>query len=768
MAVNTIFATKLAAVTGAVTLAYVSTDTAGHGDLEFSYSYSGGVYTITSSSEAGCEQGASHLLYNMGFRFYAPHPSFHVTPVSIPTNLSAVRQRYWMFANNLAQTYGHSFPSPNNASSTTLTTNVNNWQMLNGWRHVPKPLFVNGHRWSNITLTNGVLNQFFVDYPQLLISGDRDSFDLANLVRGSADYERLTDYCALRLLTDGFNDFGTTNFDASDGDTNSSNDVFQFSVDVCIKCRAGVSTIGGVSPSTYGLTAKSGVANARLGVYSYAGHKNAPSFDIRPYIFVGIALGFSSASTFLPRMQQFANVCDIITARDYSDTHTWSYGRPLVNGKMKSVYADTYDGYHTAGCVGTHTEGSGNWLVNLVGMWQFVNKLHWGTYSYTDAVNDVVDDLFNGDQAVKDLYNYWGNQYNTYSEFSLQTSFEYVQQMADSWYKTLFKYLMVINFEYEFLPERKVDGDPLQNTGSDLFPAAYSKMMAHVTAVRDLDIFHSYAHLRSLGRAYVGNTSSTSDYDGYEYLAFELTPKPDFYNNPYLPTDQDFDDAYAFLQTENVRATGVDPSDPADLVVMHNIPLPFAEGTQATAFRSRSASTFYFYGPGTVTVSGFDTVPGEGDGDSEEVPRQEDIECSLAQLYIIQLVGTHTVTHTGGKLFAKYFPTIHRDTLVSGNGYTVGDSYVYWPTLCEGEVRMKATSNLRVRDASGYTNINGTNSGDLLSIGPGLGTMDNINSSGVMSLTNMNPYVSLKRDYMLMAKSIAETDFPALCKINKV
>lgn len=757
MAVNTVFAEKLALVSGAPSIAFVSNDT-GHAELTYSYVHDGGspgTYTVTSSSELGCEMGAANLLYALGFRFYAPHEDFHVIPAGpLATNLTASNERMTLYANTSGQTYGHSFPAPHDASRTVLNGNVGKWCVLNGWRdnNSGGAAFSNGHRWTGITRTtsSGPLRQFFIDNPQLLIDGDLDSFDLENLTRGSPDYELLTDYCASFLLNAGFNYFGTTNMDASDGDANPSSVFYQFTVDVCVKCRAGVSSLGGAALPLYGLITKAGVSNARLGVYSYAGHKNAPEYDISPYVYVGVALGFAPPSGFAARIEQFGGVADLVMTRDYHDTHTWTYGRPLINNKVKSNYADTYAAYIASGLTGVHTESSGNWLINIVAFHQFNQWLKAPGYTYAQARNDVVGDIFDDDPAVHDIYDYWGDPNETFHEFSLEQSCVYVDAMAEGWYKEMFKWTMVICYEYLTLPEK-----PAVPSVGDVYDVALSKLLAHTTAMRDYDITHSYAWLRRLAR---GNVSAD-----YPHLQFEVDPKPSFYTDPYLPDDDDYTAVKSALAASNFRADGIDPSDTTELVVMHGITPVNSGGAAtpaATKFNYRYQTTYYFVGPGTVTVSGVVSIPGEGDADPTE-EEYNDPQYYGAGLHVIHVNGTLEVTCDTGLLFCKVFPDSFRDNT------SEGENWAYVPTRCADQVRVKATSNLRLIDQNGPQNFSTEAQGVDQSIGPGQVRLDDTNSSGWMALVNMSPYVSLQPTKQLLAREIAEEDFPVIGKILK-
>lgn len=540
MAVSTFFQDEIDQVDNTQTLVYVIDGTY----TEFEWSYNG--LEVRGGTELACEYGASALLEAMGFRFYSPNEAWgYVRPPSIPTGLSASKQTYWLPNCREFLTYGHSWHGTNVASRNLLNDRQAKFATLHGMQTEVWPA---GHRWNNVITNN---QAYFDSNPQLLLESDK--FDLS--VTGS-DYDNLTEICAAHLLNEGLNDWNRTNFDPTDGDLQDSDSVYQFTKDVVDKVRAGTSAIGTIAAQT-------GVPGAQIGIYAYGGHRLPPTTGDYSGVYTQVALGFNDTElTYLELVEQHGTESDAILLREYWDTHTWSNGQPIVNSRTDSLYfGDDYTGagyegnfspyvdYRTGGAIGLTAEYSANWLVNLVQHRWITRKLKTGLTTYADALDDVMSDLFNDDQAVRDLYEYWSDPDPnfTYDKTSLLQSFDYVDAMATGWYKTYFQYLCVLLYEQLYMPPQLAPTHPDWNTVNDPFPDAFSKHKAHITAVRDLDIAHCYAWLRREANGVVSGTYP-------DLWMYKTSPEADWFENPYLPTESDFTTYHAAIASD-VAAT---------------------------------------------------------------------------------------------------------------------------------------------------------------------------------------------------------------------
>ena len=718
MAVSTHFQDEIDAVDNTKTLTFVVDATYD----EFQWSYSG--LEVRGGTELACEYGASELLEAMGFRWYSPFEDWgYVRPASIPTNLTASKQSYWMPNNSEFLVYGHQWGGSHLSSRALLNDRQEKFAILNGFETAVWPA---GHRWINIITNN---QAWFDARPQMLV--DSDSFDLPNL--SASDYDDLVDLCAAFILSEGLNEWNRTNMDPSDGDLNPSDDVFPFTKAVADKVRAGTTeTINGIPPQT-------GVASAQLGLYAYAGHRLPPTSSVKPGVYTQVALGFNQTDlSYTELVEQHGAKADAVLVREYWDTQAWSNGQPLINGRTKTTYFDRYLDYYTAGAIGVHAEFTANWLVNLVMHRYGVRKCRTGMTTYADALNDVMTNLFDDDAKVRELYELWSNPSQGYHKWNLAQTFDIVDAMATGWYKTYFQYLCVILYEQMYMPDQLDPSDPDHNTPADPFPAAFSKHKAHITAVRELDIIHSYAFIRQEANTAVNN---------YPDLKFNASPEPDWFANPYLPTQSDFDTYHTAIAADTDRD---DALDSTDLVLVQGLASEYqpVTGDDATSIYCEGIANYVFIGPGSVT---FTHETDEDDFTTEEYGDG---------LNFIYVVGNYKAENSGGELFLDMFPSVRKDP-----GFD-GQHFLYIPTRVEDEVDIESLARITVWDDSGRLDITpAVDPADVQALGPGQVWVHDVNTRGTHSVLNANRYLSMSEDRALMPRAIAEEDFSALVKV---
>lgn len=716
MAISTHFQSEIDQVDATKTLVFHSGE-AGYGDLEWSYNG----LDIYGGSDLACEQGASALLYEMGFRFYSPNESFYYRPASIPINLTATKQENWFKDLNIWLAYGHSWGGVNAASRTLLNDAYKKWARLNGCN---ESLFPAGHRWSNIISTNSA---WFAANPQVL--SDADSFALATLQDAvdQTDYNNLVNICAAQILLGGFNAGNRTNFDPSDGDGNPSNRVFSFTADVVAKVRAGSDAIG-THP------ARTGNPAAELGVYAYAGHRLPPTGGPYEGVYTQVALAFNNTGlTYLDLVTQHAEKAERVLLRDYLDTQVWSQSKPFsVKVRASSAGSWTsYDNFHAAGAIGVNSEFAANWLNNLAGTANVLRKFKTGTSDYFNVLQEMVDLIFNGDQAVYDLYVLLGDTREGYSTNNLKRIFDIVNRMEAGWYKTLYQQWATILWEFESLPAQT---PLLEQDASDPFPVAFSKLMSHVTGVRDSDIMHSYAFMRQQANSVV--------YTNYPDLWMNANPV--WFTNPVAPSALDFSVAYAQIYAATERDADLDS---ADLVLVKGItPLyPFVGPTSGTGFNLQKGAKFKVVGPASITV----TVSGE-----DEVI---EFDAGIHDLYLSY--SEYSVSPTSGLLFLDMLGS----TRFEGAN---GSCYLYIPSRCAGNVSITSDTRLTINDGDGELDIvPATDPSVVAALTPGQVWINSSETRGTHSFGNVNRYVSLLYDTMLMPRVVANEDFGTLIRL---
>lgn len=766
MALAASFKTAIDMVDNTILLASVENE-AGYGYFEFSYTCTGSTYTIRGGSLVACDHGAVHLLEAMGFRFYAPYSVFWKLPSGpLPTNLSQTKMQFWMPSTSYGQTYG------NNIQSTiygpigdTVEAETTRFYDLVGWRHQPYP---SGHRQQSVTQA---FPQFFNANPHLLVDAPgfpnatvtdkSNSFALATM--SPTEKDTVATLAAAYLLKAGQSTssslylYHRTEYDASDGDPNTSDDYFAHAVLVCQKVRAGTAAL-----NTYGFgshtefnsyTAYAGVSDAELGVYAYAGHKQKPSFDVRPYIYVGVALGFSDPATWLPKMVAHNGNSVTVLARAYMGTHTWTNGQPLIDFACKDNYTDMYDGFYTSGgCRGVQAgDGNGNWLIGLVANRMCNMKWRTGSYTYAQALADVVGDLFNDDPAVTELYEYWGTPSETIHRYSLYNSMLIVDQMVDGWYKTYFEQQLLINYQFMFLPTKPTSGWAV----GDAYDLALTQLMKDVVSLTRDQVVHSYAYLRRL-------CASNVDTE-YPHLQFGNLSAP-YYTNTTKPTHARYIAARDALAPLVARA---DDLDSDDLILMHNLtPLDGSTGTSTGVRTLDGRSVVRYIGPGSLVTSG--TVATEDDeGNVITTTVDGDPVTYSTGSNLLQANGDFVYTWTGGRFFVSAFPRVR---IEQSNLPAKGNLWGYIPGRCAGSVKGETEGYIRIHDNNGMFEINSTIASDnatMNNLGPGQVRWDQA-STGFGMLTNFNIWLSTDATKALIPRAIAEEDFTCIGKINKV
>lgn len=769
MALSTSFKTAIDMVDNTILLASVD-DEAGYDYFEFSYTCTGSTYTIRGGSFVACEHGAVHLLEAMGFRFYAPYATrFWKLPAGpLPTNLSQTKMQFWMPSTSYGQTYGNNMQSAiYGPIADTVEAETARFYDLVGWAQQPFP---SGHRQGGVVQA---FSQFFDANRHLLAQknldagwepGDLGSFALSTM--SPAEKDMVATLAAAKLLKDGQSTsnslyrYGRTNYDANDGDPNTSDDYFAHAVLVCQKVRAGVNALNTYGYGSYtqfnSYTAYAGVPDAQLGVYAYAGHKQRPSFDVRPYIYVGVALGFSDPATWLPKMVAHKDNSVRVLARAYMGTQTWTNGQPLIDFTCKRNYCDMYDDFYTQGdCRGVQAgDGNGNWLIGLVANRMINMKWRTGSYTYDQALADVVGDLFDDDPAVTELYEYWGNPYQTIHRFSLYDSMLIVDQMVDGWYKDYFEQQLLINYQYMYLPDK-----PDSPAVGDAYDLALTQLMKDVVSLTRDQIVHSYAYLRRLCNSNVSTA--------YPHLHFgnhsSATPAP-YYTNTTKPTHERYIAARDALAPLVSRAEGLDSEN---LVLMHNLTPRDGSIGVASGVRTLDArSVVRYIGPGSLVTTG--TVPTEDDeGNVITTTLAGEPVSYAAGSNLLEAIGDFVYEWTGGHFFVCAFPRCRiEQTPVPAKG----NLWAYIPSRCAGQVKGESTGYIRLHDQNGMFEINrlvASDDPDMNNLGPGQVRWDQA-STGFGMLTNMNIWLSTNATKALIPREIAEEDFSNLGKLNKV
>jgi hypothetical protein len=624
--------------------------------------------------------------------------------------------------NNVFLTYGHSWEGIYIADRATLNNAMTKWQKLNG---VHTSVWPAGHRWANLINAN---QAYFQANPTYVLGSVGSGSVKFNLSLTGTDYNNIVEIAAAEILKQGLNLWNRTNCDATDGDIQSTNLFWPFTKAVAAKVRSGTSAIG-AHP------ARAGVATAQLGAYAYAGHRDVPTLAYTPGVYTQVALGFTPADTWLPLVQGHGAKSDAILLREY-----WAVNQPLpfVDMRQKTDFFDRYDAFvASADTLGFTAECSAYWLNNLVMFRWGIQKARNGTATYVEALDDVMADVFDDDPAVRDLYEFWSDPTIGNSLWALRKSFDLVDDMVEGWYKTYFKYVMVILAKDAYMPAQT----PLASqTPADPFPAAFSSLMANVVAVRLYDIFHSYGYLRQEANGAV-NTN-------YPQLRMFAVPKPDWFNNPVLPTSAEFTSYHADLLADTPHD---DELDSTDLVLVNNITPRITATASATKYNILGKAQFKFIGPGTVTLTPGDTS-----------------NPTVTTTYGpgISTIAVNTVasfTWSGGYLFLDTFPAVRKDPDLTNLNH-----WFYIPNRNSGEFVAQAGSRVRFFDQNGGLDLLPVTHADYedpANLGPGQIAINNLNTRGLFFNMNGARHMSPHATIALLPRTIAEEEFTNYARV---
>lgn len=768
MAISTEFNTAYQVVAPTQSITYVS-GAGGHSRFQYSYSWNGSGYTVSGGSDLACQHGASMLLEDLGFRFYSPDPLFHKYPSTIATDKSASLQQYAIPLANIIPSPFYSWSSTYLASRAPYQTADTKYRTLNGVART----ISSGHRWGSI-IASSTLASFWAQAENAALlytnSGGNLSINLEIMTRGSADWTRMVNVCAQWLLRDsawvtGITDYEYHDFDAPDGDDNTSDKVFPFASDVALACRSSsVAAVGPYSEITT-VTSPATRPNALLGLYSYANHKVAPSTSC-PGLYVAVALAYNdSGFTAAELLTNFAAKVDLVGMREYYDVFDWSFGQPMSNIRAANIGLDYMEDLLAAGFSFANGQNTANWLYNIVMNRRYVMTYRSGTvYPYSSALSDIVEDIFGGDQAVYNLYNFWADYRNKNNKWSLVETFNYINAMQAGWYKTRYQKLAVILYEQMFLPVQMVDGvDADWNTANDPFPAALEKLYRHVLGVRDDWILDCYEFLGDLSDA-GGRAYWRPNYPALQSKMSTSGPYPTWWFNPLVPTEGEFNSYYADLLARPQRDAEFDDSD---LVIVRGITAESNAG-DATGFASLDTGIAYaVVGPATVTVTR-ESVLGPADPDTGIRPTipggVEYPDYSEHKIYPSEYLPYEaTVECSGGLLFMDWLVITRRNTTTTG---TVGNAnYIYLPERIDGRVNIYTIQKFRVVDAAGThdivsENAAGYDADEVANLGPGQVRVVVAETANDGAVYVGNRYISMYDDIALMPRVLADEDFP--------
>lgn len=828
MPLSPLFQEEIRLVAGAESVTVTADEAAsGYEPEEWSYSGSGDAYTILAGSEKAAQNGAAMLMSDLGFIFFKPGgTNATYRPASITRGLSAAKQRLWISSILFFRAYAGGWGQGYGTEGSAWEDAEDRWQILTAMGITSA--FPAGHRWDGIiestTAASGMsmsnrawftANPKYVANPEAIGGSGNPTFQLDGSLT-SEEYNILVDVVAASLLRDtsAINEFNRTHFDNEDGSPWDSTTTFGFAKDVVNRCWIGTSGLGNHPP-------RAGNPDLQLGIYAYANHRTPPVAGDYSGVYALIAVGFSKAGypTYVDLVKAHANRYDFMGIRDYTCVQLWMGGKPFSSSIERPGILDVYDEYKSVGADGCSSENQWYPAMNLVGMTAIQRKLRTGVSDWAGALDDVVNLVYNGDPAVRELYELFADPIQKFHIWNLKKILDIVESMEEGWYKDAYKHCIVIWHELETIPAQLAPGHIDHQTASDPYFVHCTKMMKHVWAMRNMHMLDCYPIVRqymngavdpeypqlrwantwynydaktanfTVGETFPGIAGTTAvireviDNGSTGTLIFAGTPLNfsdnavvtgslggsatingtvyycDWWMNPALPTTEEYNAVVAAI---NAGSSRDDDFDSQDLVLMHNVvPVLFTSNSDGFTITNNSSSILHYIGPGNVIKTGELIEYDENNVPLPPIPVDESTPYPAGRTRIEEPSGNFTWRHEGGFLFLEMFPQIWRGPSPGG------DQYVWFPSRVAGEEEILADSRARIRNATGTYDITPTSGITGAGLGPGQLVLDNGNTSGRTTFSKVNKYLSLREDMILGPRSMIEEDFPAIGLITK-
>lgn len=749
MAIATNFQTEMTPY--GKTLTFVSNQP-GYTTFEFSYSdpLNDGNYTIVGGSDMGCEAGASVLFRRLNFRFFghqdsvAPAADFYIyRPASIQTGLSQTKTERAVPWLAWGLNYNWGFPSPYINDRYPLQDAYAHWSIMVGENStVPFP---HGHRYENVITNNAA---YFAANPNLLKDILQNNVPKKNLnidgVHGTADWDKLVNICAAYLQPDcAAHPLGCTHFDSLDGSDFGTDLTVEFTEAVAAAIRAGVPAISGY------YSARAAVPNAKLGILAYNDHSAPPTSALTDAIYVQIASAFiDSGYTFEQTYDLWQAKCQYqCSVYYYPDIITYTYAQPMEYRLQKRK---GFDSWPRNSYPPYFTEFAPSWITNCVP----VNYMQMLTIdgdnagTYADAITDVVSKLFNNDPKVVELYTLWGEPHIYNNEYTLKKSFDIINDMQTSAYKTVFK--QYITFAAWWRRTTDLVGIltmPYNATAEDLL----IKMNKYSLGQRLDQHMHAWAWMHYWGcnhiQAYPNVMFKLPDSQGGTLLY------PSWYTDLDMPTDTDFDTEYALLQSAAARDTDLEDTE---LVVIPSLDIA-ATGTNNPKSQVAFSGGFrcMIVGPAHVIFT----------SRSPDYGNEEYIYTTYGPHEVI-LEGQYTASVLSGLLFVDGFYSPGRDKDLG-----TGRLYAWNQPSASGSTALRSSNIAYLYSSGGQFILYPTTSASYASpanLGTGIIAIDETTTNGEIQLGNINNWISLDPNVMLSTRSLVEAEFPGLMKATIV
>lgn len=448
--------------------------------------------TLLGGNVYALRHAVAHVLRDLGFRYYAPAPKWHIVPtlVDVRIDLNVVEVPS-ISARKIWYAYGQ--------HDKTLQANYERW--VAGNRLSSVTLINTGHSYGNIIGRNEAEFAKHPEYYALLENGQRDSTRAVAARKFCFSNPGLKDLAArdrIRLLeeTRKANPLAyMVSMDPSDGQGTCH----------CENCKAlGTTTDRVIHLANHvARELKKAHPDGWVGVYAYSSHRLPPTIAMEPNVCVQVALGFNQTEFTLPELvERWSKKAAAIGLREYYGVEAWDWGLPgRMRGAKPGYHQEWIPFYAARNAVSFNGETNANWAGQMLGL-DVAAELMWNTKADVAAYKDryFADCFGDAAPAMKEFQKkleaggplqpaLLAPMFADVDRAATMTSDPKVQaRLVD-----LMAYLVYVDVYRKF--EATAAAQPNHN---DMFYDALKVLMNYAWRVRERDMVHYYALARRL------------------------------------------------------------------------------------------------------------------------------------------------------------------------------------------------------------------------------------------------------------------------------
>lgn len=334
--------------------------------------------TLLGANVYALRHAVAHVLRDLGFRYYAPSPKWHIVPALADVNINInTSEAPEIGARKIWYAYGQ--------PDKDLKANYDTWAMGNRLSSVS--LINTGHSYGNIIGRNEDELAKHPEYYALLEDGERDNKRAVAARKFCFSNPGLMDLCArdrIRLLEEQrkLNPMAyMVSMDPSDGQGTCH----------CEKCKA----LGTTTDRVFHLAnhvareIRKKYPETWVGLYAYSSHRLPPTIDVEPNVCVQVALGFNQTEFTLPELvERWSKKVSAIGLREYYGVEAWDWGLPgRLRGGKTAYHQEWIPFYAERKAVSYNAETNANWAAQMLGL-DVAAELMWNTKADVNALKE--------------------------------------------------------------------------------------------------------------------------------------------------------------------------------------------------------------------------------------------------------------------------------------------------------------------------------------------------------------------------------------------